>query len=103
MPIEDFEPVECSRTEGVSSSRRNSLSESQAEHSAIPSEPLLADELSPAMTDLKIMSEEDVRTLLADVVSTHQDAAKNAQSPERHQAVVEIVQRILAGKNGVRH
>ena len=55
------------------------------------------------MTDLKIMSEEDVRTLLADVVSTHQDAAKNAQSPERHQAVVEIVQRILAGKNGVRH
>ena len=62
----------------------------------------ICESLILAMTDLKIMSEENARTLLADVESTHQSAADTSQSPERHQAVVGIIKRILAGKNGVR-
>ena len=56
-----------------------------------------------ALTDLNVISEEDVRGLLTDVATTHNEAAAGSQTPEQHQAVVEIVQRILAGKNGLRH
>ena len=40
--------------------------------------------------------------LLTDVATAYNEAATASQTPERHQAVVEIVQRILAGKNGMR-
>ena len=56
-----------------------------------------------ALTDLKIISEEDARDLLTDVATTHTDAAAASATPERHQAVVDIIQRILAGKNGAPH
>jgi hypothetical protein len=49
-----------------------------------------------ALTDLKVISEQDVRDLLTDVATTHQEAAASSQSSEK-QAVIKIVQRILAG------
>ena len=63
----------------------------------------ICESLLLALTDLKIISEQDARDLLADVATTHSEAAALSQKPERHQAVVEIVQRILAGKNGLPH
>jgi hypothetical protein len=62
----------------------------------------ICESLILAMTDLKIMSEENARSLLTDVADTHRDAADASPSPERHQAVVGIIERILSGKNGVR-
>jgi hypothetical protein len=56
-----------------------------------------------ALTDLKIISQRDARDLLTDVATTHNEAAAASQAPEKHQAVVAIVRRILAGANGVRH
>ena len=56
-----------------------------------------------ALTDLKIISDKDARDLLTDVVTTHTEAATASPNPANHQAVIGIVQRILAGKNGVRH
>ena len=56
-----------------------------------------------ALTDLKIISDKDARDLLTDVATTHNEAAAGSQTPEKHRAVVKIVRRILAGKNGVRH
>jgi hypothetical protein len=56
-----------------------------------------------ALTDLKIISDKDARDLLTDVATTHTEAATKSTNPARHQAVVGIVQRILAGRNGVRH
>ena len=47
--------------------------------------------------------EADARDLLTDLATAHTEAAFCVQPPEKHRAVVEIVQRILAGKNGVRH
>lgn len=55
-----------------------------------------------ALTDLEIMSQKDARGLLTDVATTHGEAAAASLTPEMHRAVVEIVGRILAGRNGVR-
>ncbi len=63
----------------------------------------ICESLLLALTDLKIVSEKDARDLLTDVATTHNEAATASRTPEKHQAVVEIVQRILAGKGGVRH
>ena len=56
-----------------------------------------------ALTELNIISEQDARDLLTDVAAPHTNAALAAQAPEKHRAVVRIVPRILAGKDGVRH
>jgi hypothetical protein len=62
----------------------------------------ICESLLLALTDLKIISEQNARDLLTDVATTHTEAAATAQSPDKHQAVVKIVERILAGKDGVR-
>ena len=62
----------------------------------------ICESLLTALTDLKIINEKDAHDLLTDVATTHSEAAETSLTPDRHQAVVEIVQRILAGKNGVR-
>jgi hypothetical protein len=63
----------------------------------------ICESLLLALTDLNILKEEDARSLLTDVAAAHKEAAVGSKSPEFHQAVVAIVHRILAGKNGVRH
>ena len=63
----------------------------------------ICESLLLTLTDLKIISDKDTRDLLTDVATTHAEAATTAPHPAKHQAVVKIVQRILAGKNGVRH
>ena len=63
----------------------------------------ICESLVLALTDLKVISEEDARDLLTDVAATHTDAATASAAPERHQAVVDIIQRILTGKNGAPH
>jgi hypothetical protein len=63
----------------------------------------ICESLLLALTDRKILSEEDARNLLMDVATAHTEAATLSREPEKHQAVLEIIQRILTGKNGVRH
>jgi hypothetical protein len=63
----------------------------------------ICESLLLALTELKVLSDQDARDLLTDVVTTHGEAATTAVAPEEHQAVAAIVQRILDGKNGVRH
>jgi hypothetical protein len=63
----------------------------------------ICESLLLALTDLKIISEEEAHDLLTNVATTHNEAAADSQTPEKHQAVVRIVRRILAGKNGLRH
>ena len=62
----------------------------------------ICESLLIAMTDLKIISEKDARDLLTDVLTTHSEAAGASLTPDRHQAVVAIIQRILAAKNTLR-
>jgi hypothetical protein len=60
----------------------------------------ICESLVLALTELKIISELNARDLLTDVSTAHSNAAVASVAPERHQAVVAILQRILAGKNG---
>jgi hypothetical protein len=62
----------------------------------------ICESLLLALTDLKIITEADARDLLADVVTTHNEAATASLTPGKNLAVVAIVERILAGKNGAR-
>jgi hypothetical protein len=63
----------------------------------------ICESLLVALTDLKIISEANARDLLTDVATAHSEAAIGSQMPEKNQVVVAIVQRIRAGKNGLRH
>jgi hypothetical protein len=63
----------------------------------------ICESLLIALTELKVISEQDARDLLTDVATTHSQAADVSQTPERHKAAAAIVQRILDSKNGVRH
>ncbi len=63
----------------------------------------ICESLLLALTDLKIISDKDARDLLTDVATAHHEAAATSQTPQKHQAVVAIVESILAGKNGIRH
>ncbi len=62
----------------------------------------ICESLLVALTDLKVISEQDARDLLMDVVTAHTEAAEGSDASTRHQAVIQIVQRILDGKNGLR-
>ena len=62
----------------------------------------ICEALLVALTDLKIISEQDARNLLTDVATTHDEAATLSQTPEGDHAVIEIVRRIRAG-SGVWH
>ena len=78
-----------------------------AEHARIPDADGIAalgicESLLICLTDLKVISEQDTRDLLTDIVTAHSEAATISLTPDKHQAVIEIIQRILAGKNGVR-
>jgi hypothetical protein len=63
----------------------------------------ICESLLLALTELKIVTEQDTRDLLTDVATTHKEAAIASQIPQKHDAVVAIIQRILAGRNGMRH
>jgi len=56
-----------------------------------------------ALTELKVISEQAARDVLTGVATARSEAADTSKKPEKHRAVAAIVQRILAGKAGVRH
>ncbi len=63
----------------------------------------ICESLLYALTDRNIISEHDVRDLLTDVVTTHNEAAIVSQTPGRHHAVAAMIQRMLAGKDASPH
>jgi hypothetical protein len=63
----------------------------------------ICESLLLALTDLKVISEQDVRALLTDVATANTEAAPDSHAPGTNHAVADIVRRILAGKNGMRH
>ena len=51
----------------------------------------ICESLLIALTELKVISEQDARDLLTDVATAHSEAAARSQTPERHRAVAAIV------------
>ena len=60
----------------------------------------ICESLLLALIDYKLISEKVAHDLLSDVITTHINAAELSKAPQKHQAVAEIVQRILIGKVG---
>ena len=56
----------------------------------------LCESLLLALKERKVIGNHDLRDILADVVTTHNEAASISEKPEVHHAVVELVQRISA-------
>lgn len=63
----------------------------------------ICESLLLALKDLDVLNDKDVSDLLGDVVATHMEAAGISDTPERHIAVVAILQRMLAGKEASPH
>lgn len=63
----------------------------------------ICESLLLALSDAEILNDKDVRDLLGDVVTTHMQAAGVSATPERHNAVVAIIQRIIAGNEEAPH
>jgi hypothetical protein len=63
----------------------------------------ICESLLLALTDLKVMSDQDARDLLTDAATAHREAGIDSHSPEMHEAVVAIIERILDGKDSVPH
>jgi hypothetical protein len=58
----------------------------------------ICESLLLALIDLKLISEKVAHDILSDVITTHTNAAELSETPQKHQAVAEIVQRIQIGK-----
>lgn len=61
----------------------------------------ICESLLLALTEARVISEDDARGLLTDVAQAHEDAVATSSEPDKHHAVVGIIRRILAGRNGV--
>ena len=55
----------------------------------------ICESLLLALIDLKIISEQGAGDVLVNVATTHTEAAAFSQTPERHQAVVKALRRVL--------
>jgi hypothetical protein len=60
----------------------------------------ICESLLLAMADLKLITAKDSHNILTDVITTNSEAAALSAAPESHLAVVEIIGKILAGRNG---
>ncbi|MCK7611717.1 hypothetical protein [Roseibium sediminicola] len=55
-----------------------------------------------AMNDHKILPEHEIVGVLRDAAATHENATGDKAEMETHQAVSELIKRIIAGGNSVR-
>jgi hypothetical protein len=63
----------------------------------------ICESLLLAMTDLKLITARDSHDILTDVMTTNSEAAALSAAPAGHLEVVEIIGKILAGRNGTPH
>ena len=55
----------------------------------------ICESLLLTLIDLTIISDDHAHGLLTDVATTHEEEAAASPTPEKHRAVVDIVQRLL--------
>jgi hypothetical protein len=63
----------------------------------------ICESLLVSLRDQKIMGEKEVVGLLKDASAAHRNAVASAQDPKTHHAAADVIDRIIAGKNSVRH
>ncbi|SFP10417.1 hypothetical protein [uncultured Cohaesibacter sp.] len=63
----------------------------------------ICESLLLALNDQKIMTEAQILGVLEDAAAAHENAIKDASAPETHQQIFELINKIIAGGNSVRH
>ncbi len=56
-----------------------------------------------SLTDLAIIENTEAVSILEDAAAAHRGAVAEAQNPGRHQAAADVIDRIIKGRNSVRH
>jgi hypothetical protein len=63
----------------------------------------ICESLLLSLTDLKIIERGEVVSILEDAAKAHRAAITEAKTPRAHQAAADVIDRIIKGKNSVRH
>ena len=63
----------------------------------------ICESLLLSLTDLDIIKGTEVVSILKDAAAAHRGAIALSLHPEVHQAAAEVIDRIIKGKNSVRH
>ncbi len=63
----------------------------------------ICESLLLSLTDLAIIENQEAISILEDAAAAHRGAATEARNPEDHQAAADVIERIIKGKNSVRH
>ena len=56
-----------------------------------------------SLTDLKIVKGGEAVSILEDATAAHRGAIAEAKNPQPRQAAADVIDRIIKGKNSVRH
>ena len=62
----------------------------------------ICESLLIARNDLKIIDDKETRAILQDAAETHRSAIAGSTNAAEHQAVADLIDRIVEGKNSVR-
>ena len=63
----------------------------------------ICESLLLSLTDLEIIKGTEVVSILKDAAAAHRGAVTESKDPEAHRAAAEVIERIIKGKNSVRH
>lgn len=56
-----------------------------------------------SLTDLEVIEREEVIAILDDAAAAHLGAKAEATNPQAHQDAADLIDRIIKGRNSVRH
>jgi hypothetical protein len=63
----------------------------------------ICESLLLSLTDLKVIEPTEALSILEDAAAAHRGAISVAKDPDAHQAAADVIDRIIKGKNSVRH
>ncbi len=63
----------------------------------------ICESLLLSLTDLEVMEREEVIAILDDAAAAHLGAKAEARNPQAHQDAADLIDRIIKGRNSVRH
>ena len=63
----------------------------------------ICESLLLSLSDNELLDNAEVISLLADAATAHRGAMASATDPKKHGAAAEMIDRIIKGKNSVRH
>jgi hypothetical protein len=63
----------------------------------------ICESLLLSLTDLKILESAEAISILQDAAAAHRRASTEGKEPQQHLDAAEVIERIIKGKNSVRH